>query len=146
MSASGPTKASPPTCPTRHLRLFEPKVLLGAQPSLVRDLRGLGSLWLFLKSRLAETMESEANRKGGSSHNPGASRSPPRTLPSHPNGVPDGVAGFQSSERARGLAQGWNSPARRQRAPRGCKLPDPLDSVSRAIQILSIRRSFCTTT
>ena len=59
---------------------------------------GLGSLWCFLKSTLAETMESEANGKGGSSHNPGASWSPPRTLPSHPNRVPDGVAGFQSSE------------------------------------------------
>lgn len=91
-----PPGASPPTRPTGHLRLFEPKFLLGAQPSLVRNLRGLGSLWRFLKSRLAETMESEANRKGGYSHNPGASQSPPRTLPSHPNRVPDGVAGFQT--------------------------------------------------
>lgn len=59
-----PPGASPPTRPTGHLRLFEPKFLLGAQPSLVRNLRGLGSPWRFPKSRLAETMKSEASRKG----------------------------------------------------------------------------------
>lgn len=73
-------------------------------------------------------------RRGGSSHNPGASRSPPGTLPS----LPARVAGLQSGERARGLARGWDSPARRERDLRGWRRPDPLGSASGTIQVPSI--------
>lgn len=66
MSASGsqgsfPTHASHLRAP----RLFEPKFLKGAQPSLVRNLRGPASLWHFRKSRVAETEGPEAIRKWG---------------------------------------------------------------------------------
>ena len=51
----------PPTQhPTRHLD-SKPKFLKRAQPSHVHNVRGLGALERFLKSRLAETMESEAS-------------------------------------------------------------------------------------
>lgn len=54
--------------------------------------------------------------KGGSSHNPGASRSLPGTLPSHPARV----AGSQSGERARGLARGLET-----EGPAGLGAPRP---------------------
>lgn len=118
MSASGsqgsfPTHASHLRAP----RLFEPKFLKGAQPSLVRNLRGPASLWHFRKSRVAETEGPEAIRKwgGGSCHNPGASRSPLRTLPSHPARV----AGFHGGGRARGLAWGRGRASQETEGPAG---------------------------
>lgn len=78
----GPSHSSVPLG-TLSLRT---KVPYGAQPSLVRNLRGLGFPWHLLKSRLAQAVGglTPAGRRG-SSCNPGASRSLPRTRPpAHP--------------------------------------------------------------
>lgn len=78
---------------------------------------------------------------GGSSHNPGASQSLPGTPPS----CPARAAGLPSSEQARGLAWGWDSPPKRQRDLRDQRLR-PTGHASRALPIPAIRKSFCTTT
>lgn len=138
----GPRGSYPPTHAShRAPRLFKPKFLIGAQPSLDCNLRGLGSLWRLLKSRLAETLRSETSRKKGLLPQPRCQAVPARDPPSRPARA----AGFPSGEQARDRhGAGTRQPS--DRGTCGAEGSDPPPDKSRAIQIPSIRKSFCTTT